>query len=124
MMMQGELRQNALALRGKRQQYLAAVVLGPLAAYIPSPFQAVDQLDRAVVLNLHAVGQFPNARTYSLGYAFDGQHKLILPALQTGCVYGGFTEMQVPANLIPEFRQSLIVRQGQPLHTENCIVPR
>jgi len=103
-MMQSEFGQNALAFGGECQQYLSAVIPRARAPHISPTFQTVDQFHRAVMLNLHPVGQFPNARPHSLGYAFDRKHQLVLPAFQTGCLHRSFAEMQEPANLIPELR--------------------
>ena len=124
MMMQRQILQYPLTLPRERQQHFAPVILRPLPSHIPACFQTVHQLDCAVMLNLHPVRQFANARPHSLRHSLDGQHKLILAPFQPGCLYRPLAEMQKLPNLVPKLGQGLIVRQGKPLHAADCIVPR
>src|SRR5712691_990137 len=54
-MMKSELAQHLLALRSKRQQDFAAIILGPRAMDKSSTFEPVHQFDGAVMADLHAV---------------------------------------------------------------------
>jgi hypothetical protein len=54
--MQGEFAEDLLSFGGKREQDLAAIVLGAGAMDESSRFQTVDQFHGAVVADLHAVG--------------------------------------------------------------------
>ena len=46
--------------------------------------QAVDQLDRAVMLDLQALGKIGDARLFLIRLAFDGQHELMMLRLDAG----------------------------------------
>src|SRR5580658_665285 len=116
MMMQRQLPQHPLALRRQHQQHFPPVVLRPLSPHVASFFQPVDQLHRAVMLNLHPVRQLPDPRSNSLRHPLDGQHELVLSPLQPGRLHGALAEVQKLPNLVPELGQCLVVRQGKFLH--------
>lgn len=122
-MVQGQFGDDALAFGGEGEQDLATVIAGALASHVAATLQTVDQFDRTVMLNLHAVRQFADARANSARHALDGEHQLILATFQPGGLHGLFAEMQVPANLVPELGQRLVVRQGQPLHAKIVSCP-
>src|SRR5271166_798954 len=65
-----------------------------------------------------------NSRTYSSRHTFDGQHQLILAPLQAGLLHSLLAEMKEAADLVTELGQGLVIRQGEPLHAADCIVPR
>ena len=54
--MQGEFAEDLLSLGGKREQDLAAIVLGAGAVDESSRLQTVDQFHGAMVADLHSVG--------------------------------------------------------------------
>src|SRR5580704_7847385 len=84
---------------------------------MPAGLQPVYQLHRAMMLNLHPACQFANARTNTFRHALNGEHKLILAALQAGLLYGPLAEVEELANLVAELGQSLIVRQRELFHS-------
>jgi hypothetical protein len=109
-MMERQFGENFFSFRGEREQDLAAVVSGAGATNKAARFQAVDEFDGAMVADLHAAGQFADARAYSGRHTFDGQHKLILAALEAGLLHHFFTEVQEAADLVTELRHRLLYR--------------
>src|SRR2546425_3972874 len=101
-MMQGQLGENALTFRSECEQYFTPVVAGTIATHVSSGLKAVDQLNCAVVADLHAVRQFADAWTHSGGHAFDGQHELILASFQSCFFHRALAEMQKFADLEAE----------------------
>jgi len=119
-----ELTENFLAFRGQREQDFAAIALGTSAVNETSGFEAVHQLHRAVVADLHAVGQFADPWPNSGREALDGQHQLILAALEPRLLDHLLAEVEKAANTVAELRQRLVVRQGQFFHAGDCVVLR
>lgn len=123
-MMQREFGEHLFSLGGKRKQHFATIILCPGAVNKSSRFQAIYQFHGAVVADLHAIGHIANSRTQSGGYSLDRQHELILASLQTCFFYRFLTEVEKPPDLKSELGQCLIIRQGEPFHVADCIVPR
>ena len=123
-MMQREFGEHLFSLGSKRKQHFATIILCPGAVDKSSRFQAIHQFHGAVVADLHAIGQIADSRTQSGRYAFDRQHQLVLAPLQTGFFDCFLTEVEKPPDLKPELGQCLIIRQGEPFHVADCIVPR
>src|ERR1700728_124343 len=71
------------------------------------------------MLNLQAVGHFPNPRPHSLRNPLDGQHELVLRQLHSSRPHGVLTGAQELPNLVAELGQSLIIRQGELLHAQS-----
>ncbi len=115
-MMQRQFGEHLLSFGSKREQHLAAVVLGPRAVDKSSPFQAIYQFHGAVVADLHAIGQFADSWTNPGRHALDRQHELVLAALQPRLFYRLLAEMEEAADLVAELRQRLVIRQGELLH--------
>lgn len=99
-----EFAEDFLAFRCERQQDFAAIIPGSRAMHKPSRFEAVHQFHRAVVADLHAIGQFADARPHPGRHAFNRQHQLILSALEPCLLDHLFAEVKKAADLIPEFR--------------------
>src|SRR6266481_4544378 len=115
-MMKRQLAENLLAFGGEREQNFAAIILSAAAVYKPSCFQPVHQLHRAVMLDLHAIRQFANPRTYACRHALDRKHELVLTALQACVLHYLLAEVEKAANLETKLRQRLVVRQSELLH--------
>ena len=115
-MMKGEFGEHFFAFRGKGQEDFAAVVLRAGAVDEASGFEAVDQFDGAVMADLHTVGQFLDAGADARGHAFDGEHELILAALQARFFDHLLAEVEEAADLVAEFGQCLVIRQSELLH--------
>ena len=111
-MMQRQFAEDLLAFRSEREQDLAAIVASPRAMDKSPSFQPVHQLHRAVVADLHAVGQFANPRAHFSRHALDRQHKLILATLQSCLLYHLLAEVEEAADLVTELRQRLVIRQS------------
>src|SRR5579862_6430194 len=88
---------------------------------VSAGFEPVHQLHRAVMLNMHPVGELSDPRPHSLRYTLDGQHELVLPPLQPSGLHCHFAEMQEFPDLIPKLSQRLIVWQVKFPHTADCI---
>ena len=116
-MVHGEFGEDTFAFRRQIQENFATVAVRAFPAHVPAGFQAVDQFDGAVMLDLHPAGDFANTRAYSIRHAFDGQHELVLTALQARVFYSLFAEMEKLANLIAELGQCLVVREGEFFHS-------
>ncbi len=124
MMMKRKLGEHLLSFGSKHEEHFAAVVVRPRAVHKSSRFQAVHQLYGAVVADLHAIGQLADSRTHAGGHALNRQHQLVLAPLQSCLLYRLFAEVEKPADLVPELCQRLVIRQGEPFHAADCIVPR
>src|ERR1035437_9371256 len=118
-MMQRQLSQHPFALRRQRQQHLAPVVLRPFPLHVPPTLKPVNQFHRAVMLNVHPIGQFPDPWPHPVRHSLDGQHELVLPHLHARRAHGLLAEAQKLPNLVPELRQSLVIRQGELLHAQS-----
>src|SRR5215469_12599338 len=116
-MMEGQFFEHFLALRSERKQDFAAVFFGPLPMDVSPSLKPVDQFHRAVMLEMHAVGDVANPRPQSIRHAFDRKHQLILPSFEPRALNGLLAEMQEFTNLISELGQSLVVGQGELLHS-------
>ena len=116
MMMQGELGQRPFSLRRQRQQDFATVILRPLSPHVSICLEPVSQLDRAVVLNLQLLREFPDPWPHFLRHPLNRKHELVLLFLDSGCAHRLLAEIKKLANLIPEPGQSLIIRQREFFH--------
>jgi hypothetical protein len=115
-MMKGEFSQYFLAFRGERKKDFAAIILRARAMDKPSALEAVHEFDSAVMTDLHAIRQFADARPHAGRHPFDRQQELILAPLHPGPLYYLLAEVEETADLEAEFRQRLVVRQGELLH--------
>lgn len=123
-MVQSQLAQRFFTFRSERQQNFPPVILGARAVHKAVRFETVHEFDRAVMADLHARCELTNSRPHPGRHALDGQHELILAALQTGPLHDFLAEMKKTPDLVPELSQRLIVRQGELPHAADCIVPR
>lgn len=81
-MVQNQLPEDFLSPRGQQHQHLAAVLSCTLATHEPAGFEAIDQFDRAVVLNLKLLGQFPDTWPQAWWETLQGEQQLVLARLQ------------------------------------------
>jgi hypothetical protein len=108
--MEGELAQDALAARGDADQDDAAIGAAADAANQTSRFEAVEQLDEAVMLQMETLGEVAD-RGLAIGRsALDGEEQLVVLRLETGGASGLLAQIQEAANLIPELSQGTIFR--------------
>src|SRR5437868_14948209 len=100
-MVERELSEDFLAFRSQRHQYLAPITARPVALYEPVCRQTVHQLDRAVMLDLQALGQFTDPWANIPGQAFQRQKQLVLTRLQACPARGLLAETKETADLVP-----------------------
>jgi hypothetical protein len=110
-MVKGQLCQHPLTLARKGQQNFAPVILGPLPAHISSSLQPVYQFHGAVVPDTKSIGEIANPGSHSFGHTLDSQHQLVLPSFEACGLHRFLAESEKLPDLIPEFRQSPIIRQ-------------
>src|ERR1700722_12739422 len=123
MMVQCELFKELLSFGGEGNEDFAAIVLGAGPADKAACFEAIHQFDGAMVADFHAAGEFTDARTHPIRYAFNGQHKLVLDVVHAGRLHGLFTEMEEPADLMAKLGKRLIIGYGELLHRAWCCDP-
>jgi hypothetical protein len=105
--------ENPLRARSEFEQHFAAILTIALAAQISTLAEAVHELDGAVVLNLQAICDFSDQRPHSIRNAFNRDENLMLARLQTSMPGSVFARAQVFPDLIADFSQTLIFRQGE-----------
>jgi hypothetical protein len=72
--------------------------------HIPSGYQAIDEFDRAVVLDLQTLRDFANRGPRPLRQPLQAQHELVLSWLQARGTGRLFTEREEAAYLITQLR--------------------
>ena len=82
----------------------------------PAGLQAVDQFNRAVMLNLQPLGKRSNGCSLAAGQSLHRQKRLMLLRLQPCGPRRLLAEIQEPPKLVAEFPQSLNVIRSKPLH--------
>ena len=87
-----------------RQAYVdLSPVIDAAAAANQRPFlQPVDQLDRAVMLNLQALRQVGNACSLFRAYRLGGQHELMLLRLNSCATGSLLAEVQEAPDVVAE----------------------
>jgi len=78
----GQFAKYFFAFRGKPQQDLTTVIPRTASPHQASGGKAVYQFDRAVVLQLQALGQRSNCRMQPVRQSLEGQHQLVLLRFQ------------------------------------------
>jgi len=74
--------------------------------------QTIDQLDRAVMLDLQPLGQRSNGCSLAAGQAFHRQQRLMLLRFQTCGARCFFAEIEKSPDLVAKLPQSLNVIGG------------
>lgn len=115
-MVQGKGSQESLAFGQKRDEYLAPVLLGPASSDQTGALQAIDQLDGAVMLQLHLLRESANSGAQVRWKSLDGKEKLVLLGLKSGIARGHFAEMQEAPDLISKLSQGAIIELLVGLH--------
>ena len=119
-----ELREQRLATRGEGEEHQAPVAGASLPAEEPAFLHAVDQLDRAVVENLQALGEGAHRGRNTVRHPLDREQKLMLLRLDPGGTRGLVAEPREAAQLVAKFRQGTVVTEVETWngHTANYIV--
>ena len=89
---------------------MAPIISGAQAAEKASFNEAINELDRAVVLELHSLSQNSDRWPGVIRQPSDGQQELILLRLDS-CLAGGvFAKSQETTDLVAKFRKSFEIR--------------
>ena len=99
---------RTFARRGQANEDFAAILGGGFADDGAVIGQAIDQLDRAVMTNLKAIGEFGNGRELSRRQAFDREEELMLLRLDSMGSGGFFAIAEEFPDLVAEFGQRAI----------------
>jgi len=108
--MEGKLAQEPFAARGDAHQDYTTVRAAADAAHEAARFEAVEQLDEAVMLQMESLGEVADRGFVGPWSALHGEKQLVVLGLETGDAGGLLAEIQEAANLIPELRQGAIFR--------------
>jgi len=114
-MVQGKLPQHLFSLWSQGKPYFAAVFTHAMPLDKAAGREPVYQLNRTVMSNLQPLGQLSDSWANLCGQPFQGKHELMLVRLQTSHTGSLLTEMKKTADLITQFRQRFVVRQGKSL---------
>ena len=110
--MNNKVTQHLVALGGQLNEDLATVFTAALSRD-ESPFgHAVHQLHGAVVLDLHALGEFSDRRPDAVRRALDGKQELVMLWFEARLASRLFAEAQILANSVPKIRERTIVIQS------------
>jgi len=99
---EGETREEAVAAPREPDEDLPAVGSVAMPPDEPAGLHPVDELDRAMVSDVQAVGDLADRRTAVRGQAADGQEELMLPRLEPRPAGDLFAEPEEPSELVPE----------------------
>ena len=97
---EGKCFEELFAIMGELDEDLPAIIGCPQAGKKASVDQPIDQLNGAVMLELHAFRQNPNSRLEPAGETSYRQEELVLLRLDTGFSSGLFAETQEAADLV------------------------
>src|SRR5579884_264132 len=100
---------------GQANVHLTAVVPVLLAAHQPALLGAVDQSHRAVMVQLHPLGELGDVGVLAPRIALDGQHQLVLLRRNASLTCRLFAEPEEPPDRIAVFRHSLEIGLADPL---------
>jgi hypothetical protein len=104
-----QLGQYLLAARGESYKNFTPVLGATGAGDETLLNQPVDEFDRAVMLNLHSLGEIDNASLFGWRFSLDGEHQLMVLRFDACNASGFFAEVEKAADLIAKLRQSLVV---------------
>lgn len=104
-----DLAKNFLPASGEPQQDLAPIFAAARSFQKAVGFQAINELDGAVVLDLQAFGEDADGGVVGSGQSFDGEERLILLRLNSGGAGGLLAQILKAAYLVAEFRQRAII---------------
>lgn len=99
-MVAGELSEHALAFRGELDEHTAAVLDAAAAPDKAARFEAVEQLDGAVMAELETFGEIADGDFLVRRRALRGEHELVLLRLESGFTRGVFAEAKEEPQLV------------------------
>ena len=108
---------------GDLDEDFAPVGAGLSPAHEAALGQAVDQLDRAVMLDLNSFGELGDSGLGALGKTLQGKQQLVLAGLEAGRVGSVLAEAEKAPELVAELGEGTVVDGGS-AHAAICIVSR
>jgi len=108
-MVQGELAKYFLAMQGEAHVNFAPVLCAPISLNKVFLFEAANQLDRTVMLNLQALSQVSDARAVAASRPAQRQHELMMLGLDTHPASCLLAKVQKAANLITKLGQAGVI---------------
>jgi hypothetical protein len=121
--MQGEPSQNRLARRPHHDDDLPPIWTVATAVNHVPPHQAIDQLDRGVVLNLESLGQDPDGRRRATFQSLDLQQRQILLGLDAGGPRGDLAASQESPDAVAQLGERRIVDRSRRARTRDGFRP-
>jgi len=126
-MVNRKLAQHALTARGQRNEHLTAVLARALALHQPLFHQPVDELNRAVMLDLQPLGQLADRGAGPVREPLQSQHQLVVLRFDTGLAGRLLTEAQELAYAVAKRGQGAIIVRfelGRIRHREGSVLDR
>ena len=124
-MLEREFSQYLLSSQGEVDEHAPLISLIAAALNETALYKAIYQLNRAVMLKLESLGQFPYRRLPSLRQTLQGQQQLVLLRLYASRTGRLLAKVQEAANLVAEFGQRLVfLKRNVSIHNFYYIVLR
>ena len=112
-MVEREFAEQRVAVGGERDKDLPPINCASATFDKPLTHRPINQLNRAVMLQLEPLGEVADRGAFSFGEAFQGEHQLMLLRLQPRRVGGLLAEMNEATDLEAKRRQRPILRNGK-----------
>jgi len=109
-----EAREELLATSREDHRYPPPVARRPRAPHDTARLHPVDELDRAVMAQLQALGDRPDRRLGPVGHPPHREEGLVLPWLEAGAAGGLLAEVEEAAKLVAELRQTPVLGNTHP----------
>lgn len=110
--MERELAEKRLTVGREGNKDLPPVCRSPAPRDKTLAHRPINQLDRAVVLQLQPLGEIADRRAFSFGESLQGEHQLVLLGFQRRRVGRLLAEMNEAPDLKAELRQRPILGNG------------
>jgi hypothetical protein len=107
---QGKFAQYLFAARSKADVNLATILSAAVALNEVLFLETAYQLNRAVVLNLQALGEIGDTGAIAAGCTAQGQHQLMVLGLDAPAPSCQLAEMKEPPDLVTKLAQRRVVR--------------
>ena len=114
--MQRESSQEPFPLRQKLYQHLAPILISAMPGSQSSALQAIDQLHRAVMLQLHSFCERTNRGAHVRRKTLNREQQLVLLGFESGGAGSRFAEVQKTPDLVAELRQGTVIEVFGFLH--------
>jgi hypothetical protein len=108
--------EHALAFGKKRNEHFSTIFFASGAAHITVAFEAVHELDRAVMPDQQAVGERLNLGGRSVGHSANRQQQQVLLGFESGRARGCVAFAKKEADAVTQFRHGLVFGRSDSLH--------